>query len=57
MKQKYKIGDKVEGHLYSTSMKKVKIRGTVKEIPRHDTIILTEGIAQDFVTRSFKKIK
>ncbi len=58
-KQKYKVGDKVTSFLLKHSMARVKIHGVVKEVKREfgiATYIISEGVAEDFATRTVKLV-
>ncbi len=56
-KTKYKVGDKVTAFLYKSTMEKIKVVGTIKEIKQqfgNETYVITMGSVEDFPTRTIK---
>jgi len=54
MIKKHKIGDKVTAHLLKSTLEKVKITGTIKQIEvrfGRKNYIITGGVAEDFRVR------
>lgn len=57
--ERFKVGDKVQTFLIRSTGEKKKVRGTIKKIRKYygrKTYIISGGVAEDFPTRTVKKI-